>query len=79
MIDSEFLSSNELAEISGCKLPSGQRDWLDRNGWKYVLNAANRPIVGRYFARLHLAGVSVAKMAPQEAWRPDFSMLKEGK
>ena len=40
MIDSEFLSSNELAEISGCKLPSGQRDWLDRNGWKYVLNAA---------------------------------------
>jgi hypothetical protein len=59
--------------------PSGQRDWLDRNGWKYVLNAANRPIVGRYFVRLHLAGVSVAKMAPQEAWRPDFSKLKQGK
>jgi ferritin-like protein len=54
MIDGEFLSSNELAEISGCKLPSGQRDWLDHNGWKYVLNAANRPIVGRYFARLQL-------------------------
>jgi hypothetical protein len=56
--------------------PAARGDWLDRNGWKYVLNAANRPIVGRYFARLHLAGVSVARMAPQEAWKPDFSMLK---
>lgn len=76
MKDTEFLTADELIEITGCKMTKGQRDWLDRNGWKYVLNAANRPIVGRYFARLQLAGLSATQMATAPAaWKPDFSKL----
>lgn len=74
MLDTEILTAEELAEISGYKHTASQRDWLDRNGWKYVLNAAGRPIVGRYFARMQLAGVS-CQVANAPAWTPDFSAL----
>ncbi|QBI78903.1 hypothetical protein [Pseudomonas phage vB_Pae_BR144a] len=31
--------------------PSKQIEWLNRYGWKYAVTAANRPIVGRVYAR----------------------------
>lgn len=37
MPDSEFLTVEELAEITGYKHPGSQREWLDANGWPYVL------------------------------------------
>lgn len=76
MLDTEFLSPEELAEITGYKHPGSQKDWLDANGWKYVLNAARRPIVGRWFARMRLAGVQPSAAPGYEpAWQPDFSVL----
>jgi hypothetical protein len=77
MLDTEFLSPEELAEITGYKHIASQREWLDANGWKYVLNAARRPIVGRWFARMHLAGVRPSEMpgCQPAAWQPDFSVL----
>ena len=80
MQESEFLTSNELAEITGYKHPGSQREWLDANGWQYVLNAARRPIVGRYFARLRLAGVQpTANGGTAAAWSPDFDLLTQPK
>lgn len=79
MIDTEFLSADELAEVSGYKNPAGQREWLDRNNWEYVLNAAKRPVVGRWFARMKLAGIKPTaqgfRAEPATAWKPDFSAL----
>lgn len=77
MLDTEFLTQEELAEITGYKTANGQRDWLDRNGWKYVLTGAHRPVVGRWFARMRLAGVQpTANGSLQPApWKPDFSVL----
>lgn len=76
MTDTEFLSSDELAEITGRKNRAAQRVWLDENGWTYAMNAAGRPIVGRWYARMRLAGVTpTASGALQHAWKPDFSAL----
>lgn len=76
MLDTELITPQELAEITGYKTPSSQRDWLDKNGWSYVLNAANRPVVGRYFARMQLAGISIHPQNTQApAWEIDFSQL----
>lgn len=76
MTDTEFLNQDELAEITGRKHGAAQRAWLDENGWVYVLNAAGRPIVGRWYARMRLAGVSpTAGGTLQHAWKPDFSAL----
>lgn len=75
MPESEFLTPEELEEITGYKHVGSQREWLDSNGWQYVLNAARRPIVGRWFARMRLAGVQPTTAGPAHSWAPDFSVL----
>lgn len=77
MSDNEFLTSEELAEVTGYKHIASQREWLDKNGWAYVVNAACRPIVGRWFARMRLAGVqpTMAAIGVQSAARPNFASL----
>ena len=76
MPESEFLTAEELAEITGYNPPGSHKEWLDANGWQYVLNAARRPIVGRWFARMRLAGVQpTANGGTAPARKPDFSAL----
>lgn len=41
----------------GARSAKKQIEWLTIRGWKYELNAAHKPIVGRIYARLKLAGV----------------------
>ena len=72
----EFLTTDELAEVTGYKHVASQREWLDKNAWSYVVNASGRPIVGRWFARMRLAGVQPTATGLQSAWRPDFSALE---
>jgi hypothetical protein len=55
---SETLTDDELATITGYKIPSCQRQWLTNNHWEFVVTGAQRPVVGRVYARLKLAGVS---------------------
>lgn len=50
MSETEFLTADELVEVTGYKHVASQREWLDKNGWAYVVNAAGRPIVGRWFS-----------------------------
>ncbi|WP_223430070.1 DUF4224 domain-containing protein [Pseudomonas sp. GL-B-26] len=73
---SETLTEDELATITGYKIPSCQRQWLQRNAWEHVLTAAQRPVVGRMYARLKLAGVKPsATNAVAETWSLDLSRV----
>ncbi|HBN8473714.1 TPA: DUF4224 domain-containing protein [Pseudomonas aeruginosa] len=72
---SEFLSEEEVAELTGREYPSKQIEWLNRSGWKYAVTAANRPIVGRVYARLKLAGVKPT-MEATEKWSLDLSRVR---
>jgi hypothetical protein len=73
---SETLSEDELATITGYKTPYFQRQWLTRNEWEYVLTGAQRPVVGRVYARLKLAGVKPsASNAVAETWSLDLSRV----
>lgn len=75
-IQSETLADEELATITGYLLPSKQIQWLSINGWQYVLTGARRPIVGRVYARLKLAGVKPsATNAVTETWSLDLSRV----
>lgn len=76
MADTEFLTAEELSEVTGYKHVASQREWLDKNGWAYVVNAAGRPIVGRWFARLRLAGVRLTSIGLQPAGQPNFAALE---
>ncbi|GFM49023.1 DUF4224 domain-containing protein [Pseudomonas cichorii] len=73
---SETLDEEEVARITGYQLPSKQITWLANNGWQFSLNGARRPIVGRVYARLKLAGVKpTATNAVAETWVLDLSRV----
>lgn len=75
MIETETLTADELVEITGYKHVASQKEWLDVNGWSYVVNGHGRPIVGRWFARLRLAGVQPTAGAPESPWKPNLTAL----
>lgn len=73
---SETLGDDELSAITGYQMPSRQIQWLSNNGWQYVLTGARRPVVGRVYARLKLAGVKPsATNAVAETWSLDLSRV----
>lgn len=76
-IQSETLADEELATITGYQTPSRQIQWLSNNHWQYVLTGARRPVVGRVYARLKLAGVKPsAANAVAETWTLDLSSVR---
>lgn len=75
-IQSEILTEQELATITGYQIPSCQKRWLIANGWQHVMTGSGRPVVGRLYARLKLAGVKPsATNATSEAWSLDLSRV----
>lgn len=73
---SEFLAADEIATITGYQTASRQIQWLAHNGWQYCLTGARRPIVGRVYARLKLAGVKPnATNTVAETWTLDLSRV----
>ena len=73
-MQSETLAEEEIAAITGYMIPSRQIDWLNKNGWKYVLTRSRRPVVGRVYAWMKLAGVKPsAENVAAEAWSLNLS------
>jgi hypothetical protein len=75
-IDSETLTTDEVATITGCMRRADQVEWLNANGWAYHKNKAGEPIVGRLYARLKLAGITPAALTTSGGWTPDFSAIR---
>ncbi|MED5607850.1 DUF4224 domain-containing protein [Pseudomonas sp. JH-2] len=79
-MESEILSDEELAEITGYKVRAWQRRWLDSHHWVYVESRGKRPLVGRLYARMKLGIVppQVDSAPPPKPKRgPDFSRINE--
>lgn len=69
-----FLTGEELAELTGYSRPHDQRRWLDAEGWRFVENAARRPIVSRAYAEARLGG---AAAEDTRLVRPDWEALRK--
>jgi hypothetical protein len=74
---SEILSNKEIREITGEAERLDQCKWLTENGWYFIKNRANLPIVGRMYARLKLAGIDPSFITqlkptsePSTTWQP---------
>lgn len=80
-MESEILSDEELAEITGYKVRAYQRRWLDKHRWVYVESRGRRPLVGRLYARMKLGIVpspaDSAPPPPRAKRGPDFSRINE--
>ena len=75
-IQSEILAEDEISAITGFKLARSQINWLDQHGWHYELTGTRRPVVGRVYARLKLAGVKPnGANAVAETWTLDLSKI----
>lgn len=75
-LQSEILTPEEVAEITGCARRGYQVEWLTCNGWTFHKNKAGEPIIGRMYARLRMAGITPAAMATTGGWVPDFSGIQ---
>lgn len=77
VIGNEILEPEEIAKITGCAIKSDQIDWFSKSGWVIHKNRAGKPIVGRLYARLKLAGINPASLATTTSgWTADFSGVK---
>ena len=79
-MESEILSDEELAEITGYKARAWQRRWLKDHHWHFVESRGKRPLVGRQYARMKLGLVHIGTglqppPLPTPAWTPDFSRV----
>ncbi|BAP44733.1 putative uncharacterized protein [Pseudomonas sp. StFLB209] len=78
-METEILSDDELAELTGYKSRAGQRRWLDRHHWVYIESRGKRPLVGRHYVRMKLGIIPVQHQAltppAAAAWTPDFSRV----
>lgn len=75
-VETGILSSEEVAEICGRARKDDQRRWLNENGWKHATNAAGAPIVGRWYARMKMAGVDLSGLSSPVRVVPDFSKAR---
>lgn len=72
----ELLTDEEVASITGYQIPSRQVQWLASNGWQHVLNGARRPVVGRLYARLRLAGLKPSEAnVVTDTWTFDLNRV----
>lgn len=74
---SQFLTDEELQTITGYKLPYKQIEWLRSNGWSFIINAANHPIVHRSIMLIKL-GVCIPEQNQQSTksnWKPDLTRV----
>lgn len=80
-MESEILSDEELADITGYKARAWQRRWLKERHWQFVESRGKRPLVSRIYARMKLGAMPLAVIdttqppQPEPAWTPDFSRL----
>lgn len=81
-MQSEILSDEELADITGYKARAWQRRWLEERKWLFVESRGKRPLVGRQYARMKLGAVQpviLDSSPPPDArptWTPDFSRVR---
>lgn len=80
-MESEILSDEELAEITGYKARGWQRRWLEDHQWHYVESRGKRPLVGRLYARQKLGLLPALPTLqppplPAQAWTPDLTRVK---
>ena len=74
---SQFLTSEELHQVTGYKASYKQIKWLRSNGWSFIVNAANHPIVHRSIMLIKL-GVCIPDQNQQSTksnWKPDLTRV----
>lgn len=77
MIETFYLSDEELAEITGYTRRADQIGWLTRNKWTFALSAVSKPVVSRRHAEIMLGGIVEASAPPKASeWKPNVAAIR---
>ena len=68
----DYLTENELSELTGRRQPKRQAVWLARNGWRFAVTDLGKPRVARAYWTRRLADDTNAVPMCAE---PDFAAL----
>ncbi|WP_416240452.1 DUF4224 domain-containing protein [Methylophaga sp. OBS3] len=74
-ITNEFLTSEEVRELTGTAHINSQIEWLKDNAWHFTVNRKNRVIIGRWYARTKLSGVIPKEVQLDTANEPYFDRV----
>lgn len=70
-METEILSDEELADLTGYKARGWQRRWLNDRCWHFVESRGGRTLVARQYARMKLGvTLEVVPLAPLPQQRP---------
>jgi Domain of unknown function (DUF4224) len=74
-----FVPESCLEELTGLCQPAAQIRWLTRHGWRFVVNAAGRPVVARAEFDQHMVTkpVTVGLLTTNRV-EPDWPALFNG-
>lgn len=67
-----FLTADEIATLTGFRLPTRQVKWLSLKGWRFELNGNRQPIIARKYAEKMLG----CGLPEERIVRPNFSALQ---
>ena len=70
-----FLTTDELAELTGYRVAKYQREWLRNRGWRFETNAAGAPRVARAYLERRMVGQELSE-APGPPARHNFGALR---
>lgn len=73
--EGEFLTSEELAFLTGSRSRKRQIAWLKANCVRHFINCAGRPVIIRDYLRRHAGAPPVQEVAAQVRV-PDFSKVR---
>ncbi|WP_273150293.1 DUF4224 domain-containing protein [Methylophaga thiooxydans] len=78
IINEEFLSEEEIEELTGAKQLKYQIQYLIDRDWQFELNRKNRIMVSRWYTRLKLSGLKFndVDIEIDTAIQPDFGRIK---
>lgn len=74
-ITTEFLTSDEVKELTGTSFVNVQIDWLKEHNWQFVVNRKNKVIIGRWYARMKLSGIMLKEIPLETANQPYFDRV----
>lgn len=79
MINTEFLTPDEIAALTGLKQAGAQMRWLTANDIKFLVSHKSKPMVNRYALRLKMAGAEPATIEADKSeleYNFNFKKLK---
>ncbi|WP_343625408.1 DUF4224 domain-containing protein [Roseateles puraquae] len=70
-----LLTDVELHGLTGVQQRRLQIEWLKDNGWVFFISRVGRPVVGRLYANLKLAGLELPTFADAAPFRLNISAI----